>query len=308
MRPGCHRHANVLEARVDLRDRGRLAQIHGGLILGTAELVLEHLHAVDRENQLVAVLEPLDVTRTRKAADRELVIAVRREVMLHEHSAARSKRHAFDMKALVHVRLRVVDAAVHARRRIADGSRRDDARGGDVLIEKRRRYLEHVGDVVETVALVVLRQQRGGVDLEREEIFDRVRILGAIQSVQSDAPGIRLRGVRLVERALEPADRGPARLLVRLRMTGRRHHVAAQLAHRGLENLALVRDGFGCQRIERDVRRVVVSIVALRAVLADHRPALFRIDPRRAREPDVAAARPRRRRDSGGCDHGTRHA
>ena len=48
-----------------------------------------------------------------------------------------------------------------SRRRIADRSRADDARGRDVLIEERRRDLQYAGHIVEAVGFVVLRKERG---------------------------------------------------------------------------------------------------------------------------------------------------
>ena len=57
--------------------------------------------------------------------------------------------------------------------RIADGHRADLLGGGDVALEQHRRHAQHVGHVVEAEARVVGRQQRRGVDVERQQIADR---------------------------------------------------------------------------------------------------------------------------------------
>ncbi len=140
------------------RDGRGLAQVDGLDVLGPADLVLEYFLAVERENQPVPILEAFDVARAREPAEVDLVVAVGREEMLDEHAAARAERHAGDVVILVDAGLGVVDAAVALRVRQADGHLADDARGPDVLLEERRRHLQHVCDVVEAVALVVLRQ------------------------------------------------------------------------------------------------------------------------------------------------------
>ena len=80
-------------------------------------------------------------------------------------------------------------------------------------------------------------------------------------------PGFGSRGGRGVELALEPGDPCAPRRLVRLRRAGRRHLRAAQLAHGGLEDLGLVRDRLRGHAVERDLRREVVAVVAVDAVL-----------------------------------------
>jgi hypothetical protein len=194
--------------------------------------------------------------------------------MLYEHAAARAERHTFDVVVLVDAGLRVVDAAVALRVRQSDGHLADDARSRDVLLEERRRDLENVRDVVEAVALVVLRQKRLDVHVEREQIGDRVRVLGSIQTMQGDFTGVPRRRRGGVELGLEARDPGTSRRAIRLRRAGRRHLRAAQLAHGGLEDAGLVRDRLGGHAIERDLGRQVVAVVAIGAILAKQGPLL----------------------------------
>ena len=53
-----------------------------------------------------------------------------------------------------------------------------------VRLQQRGRAAERVGDVVEPVRRVVRRKQRGDIDVQTEQIADRVRILRAVQPVQ----------------------------------------------------------------------------------------------------------------------------
>ena len=76
-----------------------------------------------------------------------------------------------------------------------------DLRGRrDVALDQRRRDAEHVGDVVEAGRRIVGRQQRADVDVEREQIADGVRVLGAVQPVQRRRAGIGI-GARPRDRA-----------------------------------------------------------------------------------------------------------
>ena len=102
--------------------------------------------------------------------------------MLDDRAAARAERQALDVKLL--------------RARIADRVRRADrARGAALPTACALRLraalknwsmndgdtVQRVRDVVEAVLGAVDGQQRRGVDVEREQIADRVRVLRAVQ-------------------------------------------------------------------------------------------------------------------------------
>ena len=77
--------------------------------------------------------------------------------------------------------------------RIAYRERADFQRRVEVMFLKRRRYAQRVGDVVEAKRGIVRRQQGSGVDVQCQQIANRVGILGAIQTVQDRPSGVRLR-------------------------------------------------------------------------------------------------------------------
>ena len=96
--------------------------------------------------------------------------------------------------------------------RIAERQRADALGRGQVALEQHRRHAEHVGVVVEAGARIVRRQQRRDVDVEREQIANRVGVLGAIQPMHQRAArdSASLRAARSSD-AFERRDQRPLR-------------------------------------------------------------------------------------------------
>src|SRR5262249_27362773 len=67
---------------------------------------------------------------------------------------------------------------------VPDGQSADLAGRGQIVLEQRRRYAKDVSVVVEPAARIVGRQERRRIDVESEDVANRVRILGAIEPVQ----------------------------------------------------------------------------------------------------------------------------
>jgi hypothetical protein len=80
--------------------------------------------------------------------------------------------------------------------------------GGEVALEKEGRDGEHAGDVVETVAAVVLRKICGGVEAHAEEILHGVFVFLAIEAAEDDAAGVGAAGIDGVEDAFERGEEG----------------------------------------------------------------------------------------------------
>ena len=92
-----------------------------------------------------------------------------------------------------------------------------------------------------------------GIDLEIEQVADRVGVFGAVEAMEPRRRRVRRGGP--VELVLEPRRHrlvhgrfGPAR-------AGRRHHARAQLAHDQLERLRMAADVVQIDRIERQFPR-----------------------------------------------------
>jgi len=111
---------------------------------------------------------------------------------------------------------------------------------GYVGLDERRRGVQRAGDVVEAVAGVVDGQERSGIDLQPEQVANRVRILTAVQPVRPRRCVRRLLGRRAVQL---PFQRAREEIDARRVGTGhvrRRHHSGAQLADDLLAELPVI--------------------------------------------------------------------
>ena len=180
------------------------------------------------------------------------------------------------------------------RRRRADREPADLVGGREIALEQRRRQLQHAGDVVEAVARLVGGQQLGDLDVEVQQVADRVAVLGAVQAVERlRAAGVRVRRGGGVELALEPARERQARLGRRARLADGRHHAGAQLAD-DLFPLGRVRRDLGeRQRLQAQVGRALDVVVAARAIAADGGLVLARSSSSRDGSQPASSARSR---------------
>ena len=123
---------------------------------------------------------------------------------------------------------------------IAHRHRADALRGGDVPLEQQRRRLQRRRDVVEAEVGAVARQQLGDVDVEREQIANRVAVFGAVQTV--DHVAARACCAPAHARSSDAASqRREADVLGfgRVRHALRRHGAHAQLAQHALPGLGV---------------------------------------------------------------------
>jgi hypothetical protein len=207
MLPCRRREGNSAQPVVDGFD-GRIERLVDRLVIGfTTDVRAVELFAVEQHDDGVLELHARHFARERHVADRELVFAVGRKVVRDDEAAARAERQAGQMVLLPpragsavrrqrddHVGGVAVGGCDRQRLRIADGFERDRARGVDVLTDESRRHLQSVTVVVVVAADVVLRQENGRVDLEREEVSHGVRVLAAVQAPHGHAPRYRLIG------------------------------------------------------------------------------------------------------------------
>ncbi len=192
----------VLEPCADLLHRRRLFLVGGLQILRAAERALENLDAVDRHDEGLFTVETGDITAAEAATliEVEGVLAVGGEEMLDEHSTASAEREPFDVRILTVLRRRAIYRRCDRRSVRSDGLHAHVMSGDDVLIEERRRYFQHAGDVVEpAITLRIFRQERSRIDIERQQVLHLTRVLGAVQTVEHHVARIRVSGAGLVQ-------------------------------------------------------------------------------------------------------------
>ena len=169
-----------------------------------------------------------------------------------------------------HVGNVAVGGRLGGRLRVADRLERNGARRVDVLVDEVRRDLQGRGVVIEVALDVVVGQPGRGVDVEPEQIADRVSVLAAIETTQRDASRLALhrRGVDLV---LEPRHELGGRVTIRPLCASRRHQTTAQLADHFLGNFGALARRVQIQCRQRQATRFEPVVVAGHAVLIDER-------------------------------------
>ena len=199
------------------------------------------------------------------------VFAIDREVVPNHGSAARAERQIVAHPVLLDQRARQrVGADERTHRWIADRQAADLARRRHVAVEQRRRQREHVADIVEPEARLVTRQQRTAVDVERQQVTDRIGVLGPIEPVRRGrAAGHRPGGGGLVERALEPGPDGVIRRFVGAPRAGRRHRAGLQLPHDPFPHLRLFADTLEIELLENEPAALQCLTVTGNAVAID---------------------------------------
>ena len=98
----------------------------------------------------------------------------------------------------------------------------------EVSLEERRRHREHVRDVIEAVARIIHRQHRAGLNIHRQQIADRIAVLGAVEPVDCRPPGVRIGGRVAVEGLFERCRKLRRNRRLGAGKSGRRHFAPAQ--------------------------------------------------------------------------------
>ena len=183
----------------------------------------------------------------------DLVLGVPREVVLHRHAAARAERQAVPVLVLRQVRGDPERLAAGRHRRGSHGQAADRPRRVHVALQQRGRDLEDAGDVVEPVALVVGRHERGGVDVEGQQVADGVLVLGPIEPVERfGTTRIGTRRRHGVDLGLQEGGEGVAGADLRPRASDGRHRAGPQLADHLLPDVGVARHVAQIGRPQRD--------------------------------------------------------
>ena len=202
-----------------------------------------HQLAVDPHVELVGRGHAEDVVLpVGPQLDLDEVVAVDREVIWDGHAAPRAEREILALALVLQQEQRHVEGLEpRSGGRQPGGEPRDGASRREVALELRGGNRQHVGVVVEAgVRGLVARQQRRDVQVEREQVANRVPILGPVQPVDGAGPArIRVRRRDPVDVPFEPVRHGVIGLKVRTRASRRRHRAGPQLGYHPLPDVGV---------------------------------------------------------------------
>ena len=230
-----------------------------------ADAFQEHAPAVDRDFELVRVLEPANhVEVVAEQPEVELVFAVERKHVRHGYAPDGAERQPLELRRLRLVAFDRVRLRADHDVRVADGHCADTVGSGEIALEQCRGEHEQVADIVEAERRIVGRQQGVHVHLEIEQIANRVRILGAIQAPERRCAGVRLGGG--IERGGEPGRERIVGRRFRAQRILRRHRARPQFPNDSLPELWILVYRRRVEARYREVAGELGHVVALGAV------------------------------------------
>ena len=236
-------------ARVD--ERARLVHVLclDFVVLEAADLRGIHLRTVNRDDegvrQIVALNSGVAFLHSPDQPPGELVFAVGRKHMTDHGAAACPERQAVDVPFLGEFAAdRILDRPGH-HVRIAHRLRADALRRGQIPLEQEWRRVQRGRDVVEAEVRAVARQQPGHVDVERQQIANRVAVFSAVQAMHDVAARTAPPHPRAVERSGQPAGKSHIVGFGRVR-----HALGRHRAHTQFTEHALPRGRVGQQVVE----------------------------------------------------------
>ena len=148
--------------------------------------------------------------------------------------------------------------------------------GAQIFLHQDWREREHVADVVEAVADLVVGKVRRRLVVHAKKVADGVVVLAAVEAAQRDAAGVhrhaRVRAVKLGQLRVDELGQQDALILGRLRLLLRRHLPPVQHVVNLLPRAAFpekIRGG--SERLEVHLRLGSLVAVATVAVLLEQR-------------------------------------
>ena len=200
------------------------------------------------------------------------VLGILREHVADEGAAPGAERQLLEPLVLLDLRRDAVHRRVDGRWRAAHGQAADDARRAEIPLRERTRHLQDARDVVEAVTRVVRRQQVGCVDLDGEQVADRVGVLEPVQPMRHLSPArIRSSSAGLIEALLDRGTQARVTGFVRTRHAGRWHQTDAQLADHLLPGVGVLAHLREVHPLEHEIAGLGARVVATHAVAADER-------------------------------------
>ncbi len=162
-----------------------------------------------------------------------------------------------------------------------------------VALEVGRRNREDIREVVETaVRRLIPGEQRLDIEVEREQVANRVVVFRAIETMDRVDPAwIRAGRRRPVDRGFEPARYGASRGRIGPRRSGRRHRAGTKLGNDPLP-LLRVGDWLGeVQAVERKSGGMEFLVMAPDAVRIEECPGIGGRGRRRSAEKTCGGGR-----------------
>ena len=281
-RPPQEAGAHVAGARADGDPRHEpVVGVHAAVVAGerrpaagavAADPEHGHLLAVDAQLDPLPARQPVDVADdVALQADAQLVLPVEGKAVAHGEAAARPERHRLPGALVLDARAGdLVGRGGRPQPSVADRRPAHLVGGRDVALQERGGDVEEVRVVVESEAQVVGRQERRRVDLQRQQVADGVGVLGPVQPVDRGPAGIGVRLRRPVERRLQPRGRGVVGGGLRTRTPPRgRHRAFVQLQQHLLPDVRVFADGFQRRLVEGQVAGAEPFVVAGDAVAVE---------------------------------------
>ena len=228
--------------------------------------------AVQQRIDAVGVQQPADlVYAVARHPYPEDVLPVHGEVVRYGDAAARAERQVLVRAAVLHERPR--DAVGDGPQLgVPYGQPADLARRRHVALKKQRRDGQDVGDIVESPARVIRREQRRHIDVEIEEVAHRAAIFRAVQAMDRRAARVRIVERNLVQGGLEPRHDRLGLGVRRSRPVGRRHAAGAELPEHLLPHGRILADVTDIPALQAQPGGLQPVVVAGQAVAVEHGP------------------------------------
>ena len=148
--------------------------------------------------------------------DLEHVVARHRGFVLHEHLTLGGKRR---QGATTNVSLDLRRSKPSSLRGQGAGDNRsiqNRLRCVEVLLEEDWWHGQHVANVIKAVTHIILREVVGRLEIDPEQVANRVVVFHPIQSPQSHTSGVRTGGIDRKECSLNPTDQMGSHLRIGL--------------------------------------------------------------------------------------------
>ena len=238
--------------------------------------------ANDERLEPVAVQAHLELVRcvechqrsTRVAAQphTDRILGILREGVVDPGAATGAERQPVHSHILCQIGRQTERLSRRRGHRSADRQTADLLGSREIALEQRRGHPQHSGDVVESVAPVVGRQQRPDIDLQCEEVENDVVIFAAVEPMKGIGPaGVGSSRRRPVELVLQPGREHLVGRGVRPGSGHRRHSAGPQLPHHLLPDLWMCPDVGDLEPVERQIGCAEPLIVTGDAVAIEQR-------------------------------------